>query len=344
MSQHDLTDALLVLPRLRIQNANAISSPLTHGFPAITAFLGLATALERRFFDDYKLHFDSVGVVCHWHQEQTSGNRYQHAFNLTRNPVTKSGATAAIVEEGRIHLDISLLFGLRIDDDSPLLRYDDREEQFVRAAGDAIQCMRVAGGSVLPPVADTWQKPSFEWISSLDDEGGSTFRRLRRRLLPGFALVSGADILNRQLKDMQRLDSQATALDALLHLSRFNWSAQVEADADADANTGANAKAKVKWDHDRRDGWIVPIPVGYGALSELHPPGAVANVRDPDIPFRFVESLYSIGRWLGPHRLAAWRELMWYRDTDPTLGTYRALNDFRNPEPEPEAVGEKHEH
>ena len=42
------TKALLVLPRLRVQNANAISSPMTWGFPAITAFTGLMTALERR--------------------------------------------------------------------------------------------------------------------------------------------------------------------------------------------------------------------------------------------------------------------------------------------------------
>ena len=40
--------ALLVLPRLRIQNANAISSPRTWGFPASSAFTGLMTALERR--------------------------------------------------------------------------------------------------------------------------------------------------------------------------------------------------------------------------------------------------------------------------------------------------------
>ena len=40
--------AILVLPRLRVQNANAISSPLTHGFPSITAFTGLMWALERK--------------------------------------------------------------------------------------------------------------------------------------------------------------------------------------------------------------------------------------------------------------------------------------------------------
>jgi CRISPR-associated protein Csy2 len=32
------SQGLLVLPHLRIQNANAISSPLTHGFPSMTAF------------------------------------------------------------------------------------------------------------------------------------------------------------------------------------------------------------------------------------------------------------------------------------------------------------------
>jgi CRISPR-associated protein Csy2 len=32
--------ALLVVPRVRVQNANAISSPMTWGFPAITAAVG----------------------------------------------------------------------------------------------------------------------------------------------------------------------------------------------------------------------------------------------------------------------------------------------------------------
>ena len=41
------TQAILVLPHLRIQNANAIGSPLTHGFPSITAFTGVMWALQR---------------------------------------------------------------------------------------------------------------------------------------------------------------------------------------------------------------------------------------------------------------------------------------------------------
>ena len=39
---------LLILPRLQVQNANAVSGPLTWGFPAPTAFTGFAHALDRR--------------------------------------------------------------------------------------------------------------------------------------------------------------------------------------------------------------------------------------------------------------------------------------------------------
>ena len=63
--------AILVLPHLRVQNTNAISSPLTHGFPSITAFTGLMWALQRKLAQaNIPLQLLSVGVVCHHHQEQ----------------------------------------------------------------------------------------------------------------------------------------------------------------------------------------------------------------------------------------------------------------------------------
>ena len=105
--------ALLILPHLRVQNANAISSPLTHGFPSMTAFLGLMWALERKLeVHDLPLALDSVGVVCHDFDEQTTEGGYVKTFRLTRNPIDKDGGTAAIVEEGRMHMEITLVFGV----------------------------------------------------------------------------------------------------------------------------------------------------------------------------------------------------------------------------------------
>jgi CRISPR-associated protein Csy2 len=106
------SQAILVLPHLHVQNANAISSPLTHGFPSITAFTGLMWALQRKLVQaQIPLRLLSMGVVCHHHQEQVSQG-YVRTFNLTRNPVDKDGSMAAIVEEGRMHLQASLILAV----------------------------------------------------------------------------------------------------------------------------------------------------------------------------------------------------------------------------------------
>ena len=89
-----------------------------------------------------------------------------------------------------------------------------------------------------------------------------------------------------------------------------------------------SAPEKLEWAPEPRPGWIVPIPVGFGALSELLPAGEVQNARDHDTAFRFVESLYSIGQWISPHRLENVGQLLWYASTDPVAGLYRCRNDF----------------
>lgn len=43
---------ILLIPRLRIHNANALSSPYTIGFPALTAWLGGVHALQRKLNAD----------------------------------------------------------------------------------------------------------------------------------------------------------------------------------------------------------------------------------------------------------------------------------------------------
>lgn len=318
------SNGLLVLPRLRIQNANAISSPLTHGFPSMTAFLGLMWALERKLEDRYSVGFDSVGVICHGFEEQVMDGGFVNTFRLTRNPLEKDGSTAAIVEEGRIHLDITLVLGVSggvVDED------EGNRAEFAQFVWNTIAQMRIAGGTVLPTSpGNRWARPQLERIPDNFDDASKQFRSLRRRWLPGFALVCRDDLLAQHLKRLNITNPSATLLDACLDLSRFNWkSHHVE---QLDENTGEIVRTNIEWRHDRTEGWIVPIPVGYGALSELHPPGTVANARDSHTPFRFVESLYSIGQWIGPHRLSAWRELLWYGHTDSDSGLYRARNDY----------------
>lgn len=95
-------EALLLLPRLSIQNANAISSPLTWGFPSPGAFTGFVHALQRRVGISLDIELDGVGIVCHRFEAQISqpAGKRTKVFNLTRNPLNRDGSTAAIVEEG----------------------------------------------------------------------------------------------------------------------------------------------------------------------------------------------------------------------------------------------------
>src|SRR5699024_3045395 len=101
---------LLVLRHLKVENANAIAGH-TWGFPAISNFLGFTHALSRKTEPALELTLSDCGVVCHRSQVQA----YQPSgwgdwvFALSRNPLTRESKTAAFVEEGRMHLDISLI-------------------------------------------------------------------------------------------------------------------------------------------------------------------------------------------------------------------------------------------
>lgn len=309
---------LVVLPHLRVQNANAISSPLIHGFPSMTAFLGLMWALQRKVHAvGLTIRFKAVGVVCHDHQEQSTRGGFVRTFHLSRNPVGKDGGSAPIVEEGRIHLEVSLVFAV----DAPEWGQDvDARAGDLATLADLVAGIRIAGGSVLP-VAQPWRHRHRPWtldLSGTAQDRSALFRKARMRLLPGFALVGRDDLLEQRVQDMQRDDPNAGRLEAWLSLARIDWRWSPPQDSD-----------KGGWHNDRTGkGWIVPIPVGYGALGEVQPPGSVANARDATTSFRFVESLYSVGEWISPHRLAEAERLLWYADTRTDTGVYRCRNGY----------------
>ncbi|HCF2594427.1 TPA: type I-F CRISPR-associated protein Csy2 [Pseudomonas aeruginosa] len=330
-------EALLLLPRLSIQNANAISSPLTWGFPSPGAFTGFAHALQRRIGATLDIELDGVGIVCHRFEAQVSqpAGKRTLVFNLTRNPLNRDGSTAAIVEEGRAHLEVSLLLGVRGDglDDHPA-------QEIARQVQEQANAMRLAGGSILPRCDERFPAPSAEllMLGGSDEQRRKNQRRLTRRLLPGFALVSREAVLQRHLESLRTTTPEATTLDALLDLSRRNFEpvapttaegtstgpeATAEGSEQASVNSGEPAMATAAWKIRDEPGWLVPIPAGYNALSPLYEPGEVRNARDRETPFRFVETLFGLGEWLSPHRTPALQDLLWYHQAEPDKGLYR---------------------
>ncbi|PUE28894.1 type I-F CRISPR-associated protein Csy2 [Limnohabitans sp. Jir72] len=341
-------EAVLLLPRLRVQNANAISSPLTWGFPPPSAFTGFAHALQRRLNSQgLDLRFGSVGIACHQFEPQTfqPPGRYTQVFNLTRNPLDKDGNTQAIVEEGRTHMEVSLLITVS-GDDCPL-----NDEQCKALAAKVLhqaEGMRLAGGSILHNPQRG--KHPAQWIDWPTNREGQTsaFAQLRRHLAPGFVLVSRAQLLADHVNAMQKVRAESTALDALLDLCALHHTPPTLITADAENAKGeggdaadvedVNAPAVVSKDWTvsrRKPGWLVPLPVGYAAISPLYAPGDVKNARDNDTPFRFVESVLSLGEWVGPHRIKNLNDLLWRHHAQPEAGLYVTHNGTAVTSPTP---------
>jgi len=330
MSNNQVSNALLVLPRLRVQNANAISSPMTWGFPAITAFTGFMTALERRLTSEAGIAFFRVGVICHGFEPQITTEGFTRNFHLTRNPVLKDGNTAAIVEEGRVHLDITLIFEVELG--TSIIGETERS-QLATHIGEIVAGMRIAGGSIMPSLSGVSRhlfRPHLVLISDDSDARRKDFRKLSRKCLPGFALVSRDDLLQARLKEMISITPDSTLLDAWLDLSRLNYRAvRKQKNMENEVIKTSVSTETVEWVIDSRHGWIVPIPVGFAAISELHAPNSVSGARDPNVPFQFVESVYSIGQWVSPHRLSDINDFLWEPVHDVATGLYRCVNDFK---------------
>lgn len=323
--------AVLALPHLHVQNANAISSPLTHGFPSITAFTGLMWALERKLVQaGIALQLLKVGVICHAHDEQVVDG-YVKTFRLTRNPVDKHGKTAAIVEEGRIHLDITLVFGVAVPDTPAALiqATEDPAQTLAQRVAEVLATMRIAGGTVLP-TPPTPGRRTRPWLALLPEDAeaqAAAFKQWRRQWLPGYALVGRDDLLAARLAHLQQSQPEATLLDAWLHAARFNHAPIAAAEGEAPLADG-----KVRWADPLRGkgvGWTVPIPVGYASLvSKPYGAGEVAHARDMTTPLAFVESVYSLGEWISPHRLQNVQALLWHTETDNAKGLYRCRSGY----------------
>jgi len=323
---------LILLPRRQIINANAISGPLTWGFPPPTAFTGFMHALQRHLgaqrlpTEDLGLgkdaSLDGIGIICHqfWPQIDKSGYRYH--FSLSKNPVESKKKIesdgrlkgASFVEEGRARLEVSLIIGVHLGGDGD--SYLDKEDGKIlaRRVGDLASSMRLAGGSFIPMPESKKHRPVYKELSGDTEKDSKVFRSIRRRLLPGFALIHRHDLLIDHLIEMRETNPETNILDALLDLC----SLKSEPSA-----SSTDSSEDVVWQRSRvKPGWLVPLPVGYGAISRVYPAGTVKNARDNESPMRFVESIYSLGEWISPHRIDQANDLLWYHKASPDEGLY----------------------
>lgn len=302
---------VLMIKNIRIQNANAISSPISYGFPAITGFTGAIHALSRKINQVTGLedvYLDGVIIGCHECIPQTyrESDYKDYTFNQTRNPILKSGKTSAIIEEGRCHLRVSLIIGVYSDD--IMLEADDlKVENLVNTVKTKVQQQRIASGSVIS--LDRFEPVTFKPAEEINDFNSA--------LLPAFVLMNAQNDLIDIISDLKQDDPNATALDALLHTATLTHLPIEDND-------------KTEWQVQSVKtgrGWLVPIPIGFQPISQQYEAGEMQNTRNPDYPSQYVETIYGLGKWVFPHRIDDLEKALWYQKYDESNDLYLVTQD-----------------
>ncbi|MEQ1637015.1 MAG: type I-F CRISPR-associated protein Csy2 [Methylococcales bacterium] len=271
----------LLLPHIKIHNANAMSSPYAIGFPAMTAWLGAVHALQRHLHQQglVDVQLASVAVSSHQFDLQTykGTSDFVHSIVGTANPLDKDGSRPAFIEEARCHLEVSLLIeyhGLDSDD----------LEKLQNLVNTQCQRMKFAGGDVLAV------KPSE--TLAIDEDNDQDIKKVLAKLMLGHVLIERRDLM---IETMQQEGKDA--LDALLdHLKVMHRANQDDI-------------GNVTWTTGRKTpGWLVPIATGFQGISDL---GIAKNQRDTETPHRFAESVVTLGEFIMPYRIKNLDDMLW---------------------------------
>ncbi len=289
---------LLVLPHLIIHNANALSSPFTIGFPAMTAWLGATHALERRLnAKGLNIACQATGVISHSMNLQTykGTNDFVHSIVGTGNPLDKQGKRQAFIEEARCHLDVSLIIEIS--------GIPQKEHQnLVEEVSHLLQTqIKMAGGHI-----QTFNEP---FICVIEEGNDKERLWLVRRLMPGYALIERRDLM------IEAMEQGQDALDALIDYLAIHHECQQDGE-------------KITWhsfrksQNDKSPGWIVPIATGFHAISE---PTTAKNQRDPEIPHRFAESIVTLGEFKMIYRFDSITDILWQYQANLENNLYQCI-------------------
>ena len=286
----------LLIPHLKIHNANAMSSPYTIGFPAMTAWLGAVHALQRKLKQQgCDLNLNKVAVSCHDFNLQTYKGRgdFVHSIVGTANPLDKDGNRPAFIEEARCHLEVSLL--IEIESSSKRQR-----DQLLELVNGIVASMKFTSGDVLSA------KPCTILNFDDDEDQSQQLRPILNKLMLGHVLIERRDLVIQSMQDGK------DALDSVLDYLKVTHSSIQDEDG------------KVTWTSKRKaQGWLVPIAVGFQGISELR---HAKNQRDVNTPHRFAESVLTLGEFVMPYRIESIDQLLWQYHVDLENNLYLCQN------------------
>jgi CRISPR-associated protein Csy2 len=288
---------ILLIPRIKIHNANAMSSPYTIGFPAMSGWLGFMHNLQRKLSVDFaNIKFNGIAVSVHEMNLHTykGENDFNYSIISKRNPMGKDGKPTAFIEEARCDLSVSIAIEYENIDTKEI-------DNFYQKLTTTLHQLKIVSGDVMGFNEDK--------IKTLIIKEEKDFRSFIRYLMPGFCLVLRKDLA---LKEMQ---SGKDGIDAMLEYLKITTIINVK------------DKKQTKTFSRKEKGWIVPIAVGFQGISDL---SELKNSRDNQTPSVFAESIVSLGEFIMPYRFDSIEQLFWRYKPDIENNLYLFENNFIN--------------
>lgn len=290
----------IIIKNMMVQNANALSSAFTIGFPAVTSFMGFMHGLQRKInnYENFsKVEFESLIICCHKFKVHTfKGSKdYNRSLIGTANPLTKDGKRPSFIEEGRCNFTLSLIIKLKEIIDPEI------KGEFKNIISNSIQKMKIAGGDIL----------GFDKVAcqKIDSDNDKESKQLMLSLMPGYVLAERRDLVEKSMKEGK------DALDSLLDYLSLNSSCSQKENGEAEWTTTK-----------KESGWFVPISVGFQGISPLVEKGKTFCQRDPNYCHRFAESIVTLGEFIMPYRFKSPDEAEWYYDYDEKNNLYECVN------------------
>ena len=132
-------------------------------------------------------------------------------------------------------------------------------------------------------------------------------------LMPAFVLMDASLEFSELITKAQSQNPNTTPLDVLLDVCTLHHIPEL----DTNGNTKWYTQS-IKTGY----GWLVPMPMGYQAISKRFQAGKLVNVRNPEYPSQYVEAVYGLGKWVYPHHLKDNIETAFWRQQYDETGLY----------------------
>lgn len=308
---------ILLLSHMKIHGANALSSPISAGVPAISGFLGFVHNLQRHIcaIGDYEaIRFSQTAIVLHSAYLKGYRNGMKFAFALTKNldvdKSANSAKTPRILEEPKVNLDVSL--AIRVEHLDDVTEDTQDKKTFSQKAKEIAQCLRLAGGDVVsidgkPEGWTTKKVEGDDAVSTFSVSDEESSRRFIARLIPGYALIDRHDLLKKEMEEGHPI------LQSFIEGCAIHAVPVVE------------GTRLIYHCHRKYPGWIVPISTGFQALGS---PAKALNQRDPDCMHVFAENIVTLGEFKFVSAFADdIKKMFWRYSYIPEHGLYVCVNN-----------------